>query len=474
MTTTAPDGALVDSATQPETRGIELIDDSARHGRARDLFAVWAAPSVNVLALTIGASMILLGLELWQAILVIVAGSVPWIFTGIIAVSGPAAGTSGSVITRAMFGFRGNKVVQAFMGWLVAAVFLALNWLAAAFLGAGLLAQFGVSDPVLVPILITLVVAAVTVLIAVYGHGLILRAYPAIAIVLIAIFLVVTAFILPHVDWAYRPAEPLQGVPLWSAITIGFAILASGPLSYMNSPDMSRYLPRDTKPSHIIAATALGGALPQTFFTIVGALLATAVGSAMDAGLEGALLALLPAWLAPLFVLGVVINTVALNGMTTYSSSLTLQAIGVPIRRIPAAVVVGAIGAALTIYLALSTSLLDAVNLMLQFLILVSAPIMAIFVIDVISRRGRYNGEDLFDGRPGGRFWYTAGWGLPGVLAFVAGVCTSALFVSTTVWTGPISEALGYIDLSVPVALVVAASVYAGLQRTRLGGKGRP
>ena len=54
-------------------------------------------------------------------------------------------------------------------------------------------------------------------------------------------------------------------------MTIGFTILASTPLSYANSPDIARYLPRSTRPLHIIAATALGGALPCIFFTIVGA-----------------------------------------------------------------------------------------------------------------------------------------------------------------------------------------------------------
>lgn len=464
---------FVDIPTQPETRGIELIGASERHGRARDLFSVWAAPNVSILNFTIGATMVLLGLELWQAVLVIIVGSLPWIFTGIIAVSGPAAGTSGSVITRALYGVIGNKLIVGFTGWFISAVFLALNWLASSFMGADLLATMGFQDPVLVPVVVTLIVSAITVLVAVYGHALILRTYPAVALVLLLIFLLVTAFILPSVDWSYRPAEPLTGIPLWSAITIAITILASTPLSYSNSPDMARYLPRSTKPSHIIAATALGGALPCIFFTIVGALLATGISSAaMDAGIESALLDLLPAWLGPLLVIGVVINTVSLNGMTTYTSSMALQAIGVPIRRIPAAVIVGIIGTALTIYLVMSTSLLGAVNLMLQFLVIVTGPAMAIFVTDVILRRNRYRGAELFDERRGAKYWYSGGWSIPGMAAFLLGGVATALFLSTEIWSGPISEAMGYIDLSVPVGMGVASLVYAGLLRTPLGGKG--
>lgn len=466
---------FADIPTQPETRGIELIGDAERHGRARDLFAVWAAPSVSVLNFTVGATLILLGLQLWQAVLVVIAGSLPWILTGIIAIAGPAAGTSGSVITRAMYGIIGNRVVVAFVGWLIGAVYLALNWLAAAFLGADMLARLGWDAPIAAPIVVTVIVAAVTVLVAVYGHALILRTYTYVAILLLAIFLVLTGFILPQVDWAYQPSEPLHGTALWSAASIGFAIIVSAPLSYTNSPDMARYLPRSTKPSHIVAATSLGGALPGVFFTIVGALMATAVTpDALGAGVEGVMLGMLPAALAPLLVLGVILNTVALNGMTTYTSSMALQAIGVPLRRIPAAIVVGLIGTALTIYLTLSTSFLNAVNLMLQFLIIVAAPAMAVFVTDVLLRRNRYDGFDLFDADRGGRFWYTGGWGIPGLAAFAIGTVASAMCLSTDVWTGPIAEALGYIDISAPVGVIVAALVYVMLQRTPLGVKGRP
>ncbi|GAA2883440.1 purine-cytosine permease family protein [Microbacterium esteraromaticum] len=450
------------SATHPETRGIELIGDAERHGRPRDLFFVWAAPNVSVLNFTVGATLIVLGLELWQALLVIIAGALPWIFTGVIAISGPAAGTSGSVIMRAMYGVIGNRIVVAFMGWLVSAVYLALNWLAAAFLGADMLARLGWDAPIAAPIVVTIVVAAVTVLVAVYGHGLILRTYTYVAVLLLAIFLVLTGFILPNVDWAYRAAEPLQGGALWSAASIGFAILASSPLSYINSPDMARYLPRSTPPGRIIAATALGGAVPGVFFTTMGALMATAVSAEdLQFGVEGVMLGMLPAALAPLLVFGVILNTVALNGMTTYTSSMALQAIGVPLRRIPAAIVVGVIGTALTIYLTLSTTFLSAVNLILQFLIVVAAPVMAIFVVDVVLRRNRYDGLDLFDDRPGGRYWYSGGWGVPGIVAFVVGIIASALCLSTDVWTGPIAEALGYIDLSVPVGVIVAGGLYA-------------
>ncbi|HKT56089.1 MAG TPA: cytosine permease [Microbacterium sp.] len=468
--TTTDDEVFVDSAGQPETRGIELIAEADRHGRPRDLFFVWAAPNVSVLNFTIGATMITLGLTLWQAVLVILVGSLPWIFTGIVAIAGPAAGTSGSVISRAMYGILGNRVLVAFTGWLISAVFLALNWLASSFMGADLLARIGLTNPVVWPIAVTVIVSAITVVVAVYGHGLILRAYTGVTVFLLVVFLAVTAFVLPHVDWTYRPAQELHGVPLWAAVTIGITLLASTPLSYSNSPDLARYLPASASPARIVAATAFGGAVPSAFFTIVGALLATGVTrTQLDAGIDVALLDLLPAWLGVFLVIGVVVNTISLNGMTVYSSSMALQAIGIPIRRIPSAVVVGAIGTALTIYLVLSTSLLEAVNLMLQFLVIVTGPAMAVFVTDIALRRNRYDGLDLFDERRGARFWYTGGFSAAGMTAVIVGGVATALGLSTTVWSGAISTAMNGVDLSVELGMIVSAVLYAVIQKSPLG-----
>lgn len=457
--TGAEHSEFVDTASHPETRGIEIVDDADRHGRPRGLFPVWAATMVSVLNFTIGASLtVVLGLEIWQAILVTLAAALLWVFPGIVAISGPAAGTSGSVIQRAIYGFRGNKIVIAFYGWFISGVFLALNWVASSFMGAEMFSRAGAGDKTLWLIIVTVVVSLITVLVAVYGHALILKAYTILTIVLLAIFIVVSLFILPTVDWGFAQPEPLEGVALWSSLTISFAILASSPLSFSNSADMARYLPRDAKASHIVAATALGGALPFVVFTIVGILLGSVVSAdALQFGIEYALLDMLPAWLGPIFVIGVIVNTVALNGMTTYTASMAFQSIGVPIRRIPSAILIGVLGTAFTLYLVMSTNLIDAVNLMLQFLLIISAPTMAVYVADIVLRRNRYDGLELFDERPGAKFWYHGGFSLAGLASVIGGGVATALFLATDVWAGPLAEALGDMSLEIPAPIDLAA-----------------
>lgn len=127
----------------PEARGIDLVPDEERGGRPRDLFAVWAAPNVSYLSFVVGAALVLMGLTLPQALGVVLVGNLVWICTGVVAAAGPAAGTSGSVVSRALYGVRGNRAVVVVTGWLIAAAYLALNWSAASVAGIGLAARLG-------------------------------------------------------------------------------------------------------------------------------------------------------------------------------------------------------------------------------------------------------------------------------------------------------------------------------------------
>lgn len=456
------------SATHAEVRGIEFISAENRHGSPKQLFTVWAAPNISVLSFTMGATLtMVLGLEIWQSIAVILAASLLWVLPGIVAVSGPSAGTSGSVITRAVYGIRGNRFIIAFYGWFVSGVFLALNWVASTFMGSELLRRFGLGNETLGKAIVTVAVSAVTVLVAVYGHSLILRSYMVVTMILLAIFLIVTAYIIPEVDFGFVQPTTLGGVDLWISLSIGFAILASSPLSYSNSADLARYLPKDTRPWRIIAATALGGAIPGMLFTTVGALLGTVLSAdALKIGIDFALMDTLPNWLGVLLVSGVILNTVALNGMTTYTASMVFQSIGVPIRRIPSAILIGVLGTIFTFVLAMSTSLIAAVNLMLQFLLVISVPTMAVYVADIVLRRNQYDSLQLFEQFPAGKYWYTRGFSIPGLTAVAIGAIATALFLSTNIWTGPLSFAIGGIDLSVPAGVTTSIVSYVILFRS--------
>ncbi|MGW5370031.1 purine-cytosine permease family protein [Streptomyces sp. NPDC004009] len=453
----ALEGHGVERAGHPETRGIDLVPAEERTGRPRQLFAVWAAPNVSYLSFAVGGTLILMGLTLPQAVAVILAGNLLWICTGVLAASGPAAGTSGSVISRAFYGVMGNKIVLVLTGWLMAAAYLALNWSAASVAGIALAGRMGLPRGPAVDAAVICLIAGVTLLIAIYGYATIVRLYAALSVLLTVVFIVVTGYVLAEADWSYAPARPLGGTALLASLGIGFTIVASTPLSYSNSPDLARYLPRDSSPFAVAGWTALGAYLPSAGFTAVGALAATSLDMSDP---ERALESILPGWFVPVFVIAVVVNTMTNNGMTAYSASLSVQSVGVRLARIPAVLTIGVLGTAMTLYAILVFDFLTSVNTMLQLVVVVTGPAMAVAVTDLVVRRNRYNGADLLRQEQGGPFWYHRGVHWPGVVALVAGALASLAWVTTSFWTGPLARAAGGVDLAIVSGMAVSALVY--------------
>ncbi len=447
-----------------EAHGIDVIPDSERHGRPRDLFAVWAAPNVSYLSLVVGGALILMGLTLVQALAVIVVGNLLWALVGLVAISGPAAGTPGEVITRAMYGIRGNRVSLAVIGWFASVCYLALSWAAGSLAAFALVEKVGVRPNTAVKVVIIIAVAAVTLAISVYGHGAIVRLYLPFTVLLVAVFAVLAVYVFGHADWHYRPRQPLHGGALLAALAGGLGLVASAPLSYSNSADFARYLPRETSAQAVAGWTALGAYIPSVLFTALGALAGTALDMADP---QSALLSIVPSWFEPAFLLAVVLSAVANNAMTAYSSGLCLQAVGVRIRRSRSVALDGALGIALTLYALLVSDFLDTVDSVLQLMVALMGPSMAIYAADVLWRRNRYDGHQLSDESPGGPFWYTGGVNPAGAAALVVGAVAALLCVDTTLYAGPVARALHGTDLSLPVGMVLAAGVYLALARGR-------
>ncbi|MFH8714429.1 purine-cytosine permease family protein [Streptomyces zaomyceticus] len=472
MTSTIPDplpgpqGAQIasrdtDRPGRIEAHGIDHIPESERHGHPRELLSVWAAANVNYLSLVIGGALVLMGLALWQALAAIVVGNLFWVLTGLLATSGPAAGAPSEVITRAVYGVLGNRVNNAVGGWLVSVCYFALNLAAAATAAFALVEKAGITAGTPVKVAVIVVIAALTLIISVYGHGLIIKLYLPITLVLAGAFTVVAFAVLRHADFSYAPAQTLGGTELWVLLLAGTTMIASGPLSYTTSADFSRYLPRTASKKAIIGWNALGAFLPSVVVCSLGAFAATAVDMTDP---QTALQEILPGWFVPLFLLALVLGTIAINALTAYSAGLALQAVGLRIRRSVSVLFDGAVAVALTLYGLLVSNFLDTVSNALQVITALTGPMMAVYATDILLRRCRYDGLALSDESPGSPFWYTAGVNRAGALALVVGVTAAALCVNT-LYTGPVAAALGGADLSLPVGMGVSAGLYALLMR---------
>ncbi|WP_073922465.1 cytosine permease [Streptomyces sp. CB03911] len=459
LTVTAPGRDRVGAV---ESRGIDCVPDSERHGRARELFSVWAAPNVSYLSFVVGGTLVLTGLSLAEALAVIVAGNLFWLLTGFIAVSGPASGTSGSVISRAMYGVVGNRFVVALTGWLISSLYLALNWSAASAAGLGLAQRLGLPRSTALDAAAVCLIAGITVLVAMYGHATIVRLYTALTLFLTVVFVVLGVLVLLHTDWSYRPTEPLTGIDRLAVLSSGFTIVASAPLSYANSPDLARYLPRHTAGRAVTLWTAFGAFLPSVVFTAIGALAATGLDMSDP---QAALESVMPSWFVPVFVTAVVVNAVANNGITAYSSGLSMQSIGVRLHRMLAVLVIGVIGTTMTLFALLVFDFLTAVNTMMELVVVVTGPCMAVYATDIALRRNRYDGEQLHDQSRRSPFWYRGGVNWAGVAATLGGSAAATLCAGSTSWAGPVSTPLGGLNLAIPVGVIGSAALYWALSR---------
>ncbi|MER6899902.1 cytosine permease, partial [Amycolatopsis sp. NPDC000740] len=239
----------------------------------------------------------------------------------------------------------------------------------------------------------------------------------------------------------------------------------SAALSYNTSADFARYLPRDTKPFAVAAWTTAGAFLPSVAFTALGAFAATTLDMSDP---QAALESVLPSWFTPIFLIAVILGAIANNAMTVYSSGLALQAIGVRLRRSRSVLLDGTAGVLLTLYALLVSDFLKAVNDLMQLMVVVLGPMMAIYVTDLLLRRNRYDGHALADESRGGPFWYVGGVHWPGIAALVLGATASACCLAVPgMYTGFVASAAGGIDFSLPAGMLIAAAIYLLAGRPR-------
>jgi len=459
---TASEEVASDQFGKVEVRGIDFIPAAERHGKPRDLFAVWAAANINYLYVVLGGLLTVFGLNIWQAMTAVVVGNLFWVAIGVMATSGPVAGAPSGVIMRSMFGVTGNRVNLGLFNWPVFIAYEAINLCLGALAGFAVVESLGGTLSTPVKVVIVVVTAAITLVISVYGHATIMRMSGVFTSLLAVAVVALGVFVVAKADWSYQPATALSGGPMWAALAAGIALIAATSMSWNVSPDYARYLPADTSPRAVGTWTALGGFIPSVALGAVGVLAGTVVDM-NDA--QTNLAQIVPAWFYPVFLLVIVVGTMANNVITMYSSGLCLQAVGIPLRRSITVLFDGLLGVALACYALFVSDFTSALSGILELSVIVLGPTVAIYLSDQWFRRNDYDGLALNDVRVDGIAWYTRGFNLAGFAAFISGGVGAALFVNTTEFTGPVATMLGGADLSWVVGPLVSSCVYLAVMR---------
>jgi NCS1 family nucleobase:cation symporter-1 len=407
--------------------GINVISESERKGRPRDLFWPWFAANISVLGLSYGAFVLGFGISFWQALIVGAIGIVlSFLACGFISVAGKRGSAPTMVLSRAAFGVNGNKLPAAIswvltVGWETVLVILATLATATVFKQLG----WGGGDGTKVVALI--IVVGLTIFGGVMGFDLIMRLQTVITIVTGVATVVFIALVADHIHW-----HTVSGIHSGSAQAVIGAlvfVMTGFGLGWVNvAADYSRYLPRRSSGAGVVWWTTFASSIAPIFLVVFGLLLAgssSSLNSAIQADPIGALATLLPTWFLVPFAIVAVLGLIGGSVLDIYSSGLALLTLGVRVPRYVAALIDGTVMTLGTIYVVFFAHS----NFIVQFqgfLITLGVPIAAwcgIMLADIALRRRDYAEPELFTarGRYGDIRWLPVltvvvatglGWGL--------------------------------------------------------------
>jgi nucleobase:cation symporter-1, NCS1 family len=442
-----------------EQRGIEQIPEADRRLTPRGLAGLWAGGQWQVTYLVFGLLVASLGLSLWQAIAVILVGNLSYAVTGLASLQGPRTGTTTFGTSRAAFGWNANRVIGLF-NWLTMVGYEVLNIYIIVSLAAELLdlgnithLNFGVQ------LLMVVIAAAIQLILPILGHATITRFLGWIVWPFILLFAVMSVLVLKDTNFPTHTAS----FGLWT-VALSIVISAGGLGWSTEANDFSRYLPRRTSSRATILSVIVGAAIPSVLIELLGACAFYTSRGAFDVvGVSTSF----SDWFKIPFLIFAMAQIWCTGALTVYSSGVTVQAIGLPIRRWIATLMDGIIGTCLAVAALASAHFYSDLAGFVLYAIVWAAPWVSIFLVDWYLRRGRYVSKDLVANQRG-LYWHNGGFHWPAVVAQALGMGAALMWLDGSAafpkFTGPLAKsAFGGSDLSWLMGAAVAGVVYLGL-----------
>ncbi|WP_160112749.1 cytosine permease [Mycobacterium sp. 3519A] len=443
----SPDSTLV-----PERRGIAHVPVSQRYGNPRNQFTVRFAPVIYLAGIYLGASGGPLGLGFTGSVSAIVLANILGsIVTGLCAVMGPRLGMPQLPMGRAPFGYFGNYL-PAFLTLLMCIGYYSVGTV----LGAKSLA-----DLLHTPYAATVVVvAAVSILIGIFGYKILHTLGKVITNVSIVVLTVVSVVLIFR-GGGPGTAATVSGTDYWLAWSVLFTAVFGYTASWAPyASDYSRYLPENSSPKSIFTAATAGLFASTTWMMCLGAGLITLLpdGDVLDTfGLA------LPDWLRYVVLLTLGLSAIPHNSVNLYSGAMNSLTCDVKLPQWVTVTVAGLIG--LVIALVFGGDQFQANFLLfLHVLSYYITPWVAVLIVDyyVVQRSGRNTPAVENYYTPTGVF---GRYNAAGLAALLVGVIVSIPFMANDFYTGPVGHALGGADLSYFVSGIVAALLYLGIRR---------
>lgn len=452
-----------------EQRGIDLIPDAERKMTPSGLFWLWAGAVFNVEFFFYGFLISSFGLSFGQALLAILVGNLFYALLGLASLQGPEVGTTAFVVSRAPFGPIGNRVVALFnwitqVGFEIEGVFLVVTTVIFLF------SRYGASLSPAAKIAVVILASAVQLALPYFGHATLTKVLRYLSYVFIVLFAVLAVLVIGGLH-----GLSFAATASWADWTTALVVIISvGGLGWTeNGNDYSRYLPRSTPKWQTFWAATLGAGIPSVLLEILGALAATVTTKTLDIQGLGIPQAF-PDWFVLPFLLFAIVQLFAINTIDLYSSGVTLQALGVPVRRWGAVVIDTVIVAIVTGLVLFQGDFYHDLTGFFLYIVVWLGPWFGILLVDYLLRRGRYDPASLVAPR-GGLYWRDGGVHWPALIAQGLGMLAALLWINAAfavpAYVGPLSNVVPGLhgsDFSWLLGIVVGGLVYWTLARSRV------
>ncbi len=466
-------GDAANSAADPATtrsmgierRGIQHVSADERWGTPSALFWMWTGAIWNVEYVVYGTLLVaIFGLSFAQAVPVIIVGSIgSYLLTGLTSLQGPQAGTTAFTISRASFGPSGNRVPSLF-NWITQVGYETEGIALVVLAGLALAAKANVAGSTGLKIGLLIGAVLIQALLPFVGHTAMLKVLKWLAFPFVALFVIMAIITASKVNLHVTP----HGAG-WGGLMVALAlIMSAGGLGWTeNANDYSRYLPRNASKSGIILAVALGGAIPSILLEVLGAAVATAVPvtSAYTVASVTGLVSVFPGWFVVPYLIIAIFQLFAINSVDLYSSGVTLQSLGIHLKRYQCVMIDTVVSGGFAAYVIFSQHFSQLLSDFLLFIIVWVAPWCAIYLVDYFLRRGRYDTQALQDER-GGIYFRNGGWNWRALVALGIGMIAAAVWLNAySPYVSPLSSRIGGSDFSIFMGMIFGGVSYYLLAR---------
>lgn len=453
--------------TEVEQHSIDTIPAEDRHSRPIDLFRIQFGGANTFATIILGTFPVLLGLSLWEAVAATVLGVVVGaLFLMPMSLFGPLTGTNNAVSSGAHFGVRG-RIVGSFLSLLTAVAFYSISvWVSGDAVVGALVRLTGVQDSDVLRGAVYAILGAIVIVVVIYGYAFMLLVNKVVVVGNTALILLGALAYANQLDLGYDPGPAAYALgSFWPTFVLSALIVMGNPISFgAFLGDWSRYIPAETSPKRLLGAT-FGAQLMTLVPFLFGVLTATLVAGEVDYIV--ALINASPAWYAVLLIVVAFLGGLSTGITALYGTGLDFASVFPRLSRVQASLFIGSLAFVFILVGRLAFDLIASVNAFVGAIVICTTPWMVIMTIGYFVRRGYYRETDLQvfnQGRLGGAYWFSGGVNWRGMAAWIPAALLGLLFANyPPLIEGPFRNVAGGVDLSLLVAIGVAAVAYTAL-----------